>query len=128
MAYSLAAWVASHQSFLDLIKAETGPPTVKVKSAADATLAEVVINEATAAVNGSTAVLTLPILTQEDASVGGTASYAQICDGAGAPHLEVPCLQGLSAVPGSLVINTLALIEGQAFEVLSLVINPGDIL
>lgn len=128
MAYSLAAWVASHQSFLDLIKAETGAPTVKIKSSAGVTLAEVVINEATAAVNGSTAVLTLPILTQEDASVGGTASYAQICDGAGAPHHEVPCLQGLSAVPGSLVINTLALIDGQAFEVLSLVINPGDIL
>ena len=128
MAYSLAAWIGAHQSFLDLIKAETGAPTVKVKSSAGVTLAEVIINDAAAAVNGSTAVLTMPILTQEDASVGGTASFAQICDGAGAPHLEVPCLQGLSSVPGSLVINTLALIEGQAFEVLSLVINPGDIL
>ena len=128
MAYSLAAWIASHQSFLDLIKAETGAPTVKIKSPAGVTLAEVVINDATAAVNGSTAVLTLPILTQEDASVGGTASYAQICDGAGAPHLEIPCIQGLAVVPGLLVVNTLALIEGQAFEVLSLVINPGGII
>ena len=127
-AYSLQAWIDANTSLLDLIKAETGTPTIKIKSAADVTLAEVTIDEATSAVNGTTGVLTLEIDAQEDSTTAGTASYAQVCDGAGDPHIEIPCQAGSSPVSGYCVVNTLTILAGQTFDVLSASIGVGDVI
>lgn len=127
-AYSLQAWIDANTSLLDLIKAETGTPTIKIKSAAHATLAEVTIDEATSAVNGTTGVLTLEIDAQEDSTTAGTASYAQVCDGAGDPHIEIPCQAGSSPVSGYCVVNTLTILAGQTFDVLSASIGVGDVI
>ena len=127
--YSLQAWINANTSLLDLIKAETGAATIKIKSAANVTLAEVVIDEtANSAVNGTTGVLTLAILTQEDSTTEGTASYAQVCDGAGNPHIQLPCQAGTAAVAGYCVVNTLNILAGQAFDVLSASIGVGDVI
>lgn len=127
-AYSLQAWIDANTSLLDLIKAETGTPTIKIKSAADVTLAEVTIDEATSAVNGTTGVLTLEIDAQEDSTTAGTASYAQVCDGAGDPHIEIPCQAGSSPVSGYCVVNTLTILDAQTFDVLSATIGVGDVI
>ena len=126
--YSLQAWINANTSLLDLIKAETGTPTIKIKSAAGTTLAEVTIDEATSAVNGTTGVLTLEIDAQEDSTTEGTASYAQVCDGAGDPHIQLPCQAGSSAVSGYCVVNTLNILAGQTFDVLSASIGVGDVI
>ena len=126
--YSLQAWIDANTALLNLIKAETGAATIKIFDADDVELASVTIDEAASAVNGTTGVLTLAILTQEDSTTEGTASYAQVCDGAGNPHIQLPCQAGSSAVAGYCVVNTLNILAGQTFDVLSASIGVGDVI
>jgi hypothetical protein len=124
MAYSLAAWIGAHQSFLDLIKAETDPPTVKIKSAAGTVLAEATIDEADAAVSATTGALEMGISVQEDSAVTGTAAITDICDGEGVVHCSLPMQSGTAAVPGYAVMNTLNIVGGQMVDVLLVEIAP----
>jgi hypothetical protein len=126
--YSLQAWIDANTSLLTLIKAETGTPTIKIFDSGDVELASVTIDEATSAVNGTTGVLTLEIDTQEASTTAGTASYAQVCDGVGDPHIQLPCQAGSSAAAGYCVVNTLTILAGQTFDVLSASIGVGDVI
>jgi len=126
--YSLQAWIDANTSLLDLIKAVDGTPTLKIFDADDDVLATVTIDEATSAVNGTTGVLTLAIDAQEDSTTAGTASYAQVCDGAGDPHIQLPCQAGSSALAGYCIVNTLTILAGQTFDVLSASIGVGDVI
>lgn len=127
-AYSLAAYIGAQTDFLDRLKAGAGAPTIKIKSAADVTLAECVIDEATSAVSGATGVLTIAILTQEDSATGGTAAKAHFCDGDGVAHAELPCAAGTVAVADTCVVNSLSVLDGGAFDVLSASFGVGPII
>lgn len=79
--------------------------------------------------SGTTGDITIAIAAQEDSSpAGGTASYAQIIDGDGDPHIQVPCVQGTEAVAGFCVLNTLVIIAGAPLEILSVVIPAPALL
>ena len=128
-AYSLAAWVAGYTGLLGEVTSGAGTPSVKIFDADNELLATATINAATAAVNGATGTLSLPILAQEDsAPANGIASYAQIRNGDNEPTVEVPCQEGLTPVAGFCVLNTLSIAMGAPVEVLSVSIPAGTVL
>ena len=133
MAYSLAAWVASHEAFLDLVYEAAGDPTIKVKSSGGTTLAEMTLGikgTPGSSVNAETGALTLSIVAQEDASTAGVAAFVQLCDGAGAVHCELPATEGTVVQPGYAVFNSLTIIEGQQMIALQAFIapDPADVI
>jgi hypothetical protein len=127
-AYSLAAYIGAQTDFLARVNAGAGDSTIKIKDADGVTLAECVIDEAASAVSETTGVLTIAIATQEDAATGGTAAVAHVCDGDGVAHAELPCAAGTVAVPDTCVVNSLSVIEGQTFDILSTTFGVGPII
>lgn len=127
--YSLALVTAGYEAALAVILAGAGSSTVKIFDAADVELASATIDEATSEVDAVTGDITIEIDVQEDdAPAGGTASYAQILDGDGDPHVQVPCAQGSTAVAGYCVLNTLTVIEGSSVEIVSVAISAPTLL
>jgi hypothetical protein len=121
--YSVAALVAAHTSFRDLIDGGSGPGKIRIRSATDVLLAEVILTDPCGTVNGTTGQLTFAIATQEDAAVAGTAAYGEFCDSANVVHLALPCEAGTTAVSGKLVLNSLLLAGGGPVEIISAVIG-----
>lgn len=121
--YSAAALIAAHTSFRDLIDSGAGPGKIRVRSAADALLAEVVLSDPCGTVNGTTGQLTFSIATNEDAATGGTAAYGEFCDSDGDVHLALPCEAGTVAVSGKLVLNSLTLVAGGPVNIVSATIG-----
>lgn len=121
--YSVAALVAAHTAFLNLIDGGSGPGKIRVRSAADVLLAEVILTDPCGTVNGTTGQLTFTFATQEDAVTSGVAAYGEFVDSANVVHLALPCEAGTSAVSGKLVLNTLTLIGGSPLQVVSATIG-----
>lgn len=121
--YSVAALVAAHTSFRDLIDSGSGPGKIRIRSAADALLAEVVLDDPCGTINGTTGQLTFAFDAQEDAATAGTAAYGEFCDSDGDVHLALPCEAGTTAVSGKLVLNTLTLVGGGPVEIVSATIG-----
>jgi hypothetical protein len=117
--YSTAALVAAHTSFRNLIDGGSGPGKIRVRSASDVLLAEVILTDPCGTVNGTTGQLTFTFATQEDAATAGTAAYGEFCDSANVVHLALPCEAGTSAVSGKLVLNSLTLVGGGPVEIIS---------
>ena len=124
MAYSLAAWVGAHTDLMNRINAGAGASTVKIKSSAGTTLATATIDEADSSVAALTGVLQFGIAVQEANATAGVAAYAQLCDGDGAPHVELPCQAGAASVAGYAVLNTLNILGGNLVDVLLVEIAP----
>lgn len=123
--YSVAALVAAHTALRDLIDSHaTLPGVIKVRDATDLLLGTITLAKPSGTVNGTTGQLTLSIAARdESADAAGTAAYGEICDGAGAVHLALPCQAGVSAVSGKLVLNTLAIVVGGPIEITSATIG-----
>ena len=121
--YSVAALVAAHTSFRNLIDAGSGPGKIRIRSAADVLLAEAILTDPCGTVNGTTGQLAFAVATQEDAAVAGTAAYGEFCDSANVVHLALPAEAGTVAVPGKLVLNTLVLVAGGPVEIVSATIG-----
>jgi len=122
--YSAAALVAANTAFKNLIDAGTGAGSIKIRSASDVLLAQVPLVDPCGTVNGTTGQLTFAIAGPDaSADAGGTAAYAEFCDSAGLVHLALPAQAGSVAVSGYLVVNTLAVVSGSSFEVLSAVVG-----
>lgn len=118
--YSVAALVAAHTSFRDLIDAGVGPGAIKIRSAADVLLAQIPLTDPCGTVNGTTGQLTItPSASDDDADASGTAAYGEVCDSAGTVHLALPVQAGGAAVPGYLVVNSLVIVAGGVVEVVS---------
>lgn len=118
--YSVAAKVAAHTAFRDLIDAGPAAGSIKIRDAADVLLAQIPLSDPCGAVNGTTGQLTLSIAARdESADASGTAAYAEFCDSTGAVHLSLPAQQGAAAVSGYIVLNTLTIAAGGPVEVLS---------
>jgi hypothetical protein len=122
--YSVAALVAAHTAFRDLVDGETGNAKILIRDSAEVLLAEIVLNDPCGTVAAGTGQLTLGVLTQEDdAPASGTADHAELVDGAGAVHLTLPCQQGSSAVSGACVLSSLAVVAGGDVNLISAVIG-----
>jgi hypothetical protein len=118
--YSVAALVAAHTAFRDLIDAGVGPGAIKVRSATDVLLGTVPLTDPCGTVNGTTGQLTItPSGRDESADASGTAAYGEVCDSAGLVHLALPVQAGAAAVSGKLVLNTLTVVAGGPIEVLT---------
>ena len=118
--YSVAALVAAHTAFRDLIDAGTAGGSIKIRDAADVLLAQIPLTDPCGTVNGTTGQLTItPSGRDESANATGTAAYGEFCDSNGVVHLSLPAQVGADAVSGKIVINTLSIVAGGPVEVLS---------
>lgn len=122
--YSVAAKVAAHQAFADLVDSGTSAGSIKILSDADVVLAQVPLNDPCGTVSGVTGTLTLSIAGPDSsANATGTAAYGQICDASDVAYLSLPVQSGATAVPGYLVLNTLSIVAGGPVYVVSAVIG-----
>lgn len=118
--YSVAALVAAHTAFRDLIDAGTGAGFIRIRDASDVLLATIPLTDPCGTVDGTTGQLTLtPAGRDESADATGTAAYAEYCDSDGVVHLSLPAQAGTVPVAGKLVMNTLSVVAGGPVEVLS---------
>ena len=122
--YSVAAIVAANTAFLDLLDAEEGAASVKIRAANHALLANIPLADPAGTVAAETGVLTLTIDGPDNAAdASGTAAYGQICDGAGAVLCALPCAAGLAPVSGYLVLQTLTIVADGTVVLYSAVIS-----
>lgn len=123
--YSVAALVAAHTAFRDLLDSHaTLPGLIRVRDASDVLLGTVTLTDPCGSVNGETGQLTLSIAARdESADANGTAAYGELCDGSGAVHLALPCQAGTAPVSGKLVLNTLTIVAGGPIEISSATIG-----
>lgn len=116
--YSPSALAAAHTSFRDLIDAGSGAGSIDVRDSADVLLAQIPLSDPCGSVNTLTGQLTFSIAgSDEAADADGVAAYGEFCDSDGVVHLSLPAVQGVAAVPGKLVLNTLTIIAGQPLSV-----------
>lgn len=125
LTYSVAALVAAHTSFRDLIDSHaTLPGSIKARDAADVLLGTIVLSDPCGTVNGATGQLTFAATTRdESADAAGQIAYVEICDGAGAVHLAMPAQAGTVPVSGKAVFNTLTVVAGGPIEVSSITVG-----
>lgn len=117
--YSVAALVAAHTSFRDLIDSGTGAGFVRFRDAADVLLAQVPLSDPCGTVNGTTGQLTLSIAGPDSsADADGTAAYAEFCDSDGDVHLVMPTQAGTTPLSGTVALNTLEIEAGGRVDVL----------
>ena len=125
--YSAAAKVAAHTAFRDLVDVGAGLPYIRIKSAADVTLAVFNLADPCGTVNGTTGQLTLAgltgAITAPAAAATGTAAYGELCDTAGTVHLAMPCVQGAAPVSGRFVLQNLTIVAGAPVEIISATIG-----
>lgn len=118
--YSVAALVAAHTAFKNLIDAGSAGGSIKIRDAADVLLATIPLTDPCGTVNGSTGQLTLtPAGRDESADASGTAAYGEFCDSDGVVYLSMPTQAGSAPVVGKLTMNTLSIVAGGPVEALS---------
>jgi len=122
--YSVAAKVAAHTSFRDLIDAGAGAGYIAIRSSADTLLAQVPLSDPSGSVDGGTGLLTFSIAGPDsDADANGTAAYGEFCDSDATVHLSLPVQVGTSAVSGYLVVNSAGVVAGTPFSVVAATIG-----
>ena len=122
--YSVAALVAAHTAFKDLIDAGVSAGSIKIRNSADVLLAQIPLTDPCGSVNGGTGQLSItPSARDESADASGTAAYGEFCDSAGLVHLALPAQAGSAAVSGKIVINTLTIVAAGPVEVVSATIG-----
>lgn len=121
--YSVAAKVAAHTAFRDLIDSGSGAGFVRIKSAADVVLSQINLADPCGTVDGAGLLtFTLP-LSDLSANNDGTAAYAEFCDSDGDVHLALPCAAGEAAASGYFVMQTLTVLAGGPVNVLGATIG-----
>lgn len=70
--------------------------------------------------------LKMGIGAEAEATASGTAQSVVIADGAGTAHMVLGCVAGTAAVPGSCVLNSLAINTGVLVTVMDLTLPVGD--
>lgn len=116
--YSVAALVAAHTAFRDLIDGGAGAGFIRIRSAADVLLAQIPLSDPCGTINGTTGQLTFSVPGGDTVSTSGSAAYGEFCDSSGAVHLALPAQEGASAVSGKLILNTLSLVAGGPLDVI----------
>ena len=118
--YSPAALVGANTAFRDLLDSGAAAGSIKIRSAADALLAQVPLTDPCGTVNGTTGQLTITLAGRdESADASGVAAYGELCTSEGVVHLSLPAQAGGAAVSGAIVLSTLTIVAGGPVEVLS---------
>ena len=122
--YSVAALVAAHTAFRDLVDSGTAGGSIKIRDAADVLLATIPLSDPCGTVNAGTGQLTItPSGRDDSADATGTAAYAEICDSNGVVYVSLPTQQGTTPASNVLVLNTLSIVAGGPVEILSVVVG-----
>lgn len=121
--YSVAALVAAHTAFRDMIDSGPGAGTIKVRTSADALLGTITLTDPCGAVNGSTGQVTITAAAASTAAASGTAAYGELCDSTGAVHLALPAEAGSTPVSGKIVLNSLSFVNGGPIALVSCTIG-----
>ena len=122
--YSVAALVAAHTAFRDLVDSGTAGGSIKIRDAADVLLATIPLTDPCGTVNAGTGQLTItPSGRDDSADATGTAAYAEICDSNGVVYVSLPVQQGTTPASNVLVLNTLSIVAGGPVEILSVVVG-----
>jgi hypothetical protein len=123
--YSVAALVAAHTAFRDLLDSHaTLPGAIKVRDAAGVLLGTITLADPSGTVNGTTGQLTFATTTRdESADAAGTIAYVEICDGGGDVHLALPAQAGSAPVSGKAVFNTLTVVVAGPLEITSVTVG-----
>jgi hypothetical protein len=109
--YSVAALVAAHTSFRDLIDAGAGAGSIKLRDNADVLLAQIPLTDPSGTVNAGTGQLTITASGPDtSADATGTCTYGEICDSDGTVLLSLPAQEGAAPVSGSIVLNTTSVV------------------
>jgi hypothetical protein len=117
---------AAHNGLRDLLLDvhPTNPSTITVHASNDTLLATIPLAKPSGTVNGASGALTLVAGGREDsAPAGGTANYATLRDGSGNALRSLPCEQGSAPVSGKCVLRQIAIVQGTAVELVSMVIS-----
>jgi hypothetical protein len=114
--------IDAHTALLALVDAGTAG-SVKVRDAADVLLATIVLTDPAGTVHGTTGQLTITDAGPVNAVASGTAAYAELCSSAGTVYLALPAQQGVAAVSGYAVLNTLVIVSGLPVELISFTIG-----
>lgn len=117
--WSPTAKVAAHTA---LVTALAGG-AVAIYDSADTLLVTVALDSPVGTVDAGTGALTLVPDSAGTAIAAGTAAYATLLDADDAPWQSLPCESGSSAVSGKCILNTLTIVDGKAFELISWVID-----
>lgn len=108
--YSVAALVAAHTAFRDLIDSGSAAGFARFRDAADVQLAQVPLSDPCGTINGATGQLTISIAGPDaSADADGTCAYVEFCDSDGDVHLALPAQVGTVPVSGKVVMNTLVI-------------------
>lgn len=108
--YSVAALVAAHTAFRDLIDSGAAAGFARFRDAADVQLAQVPLSDPCGTINGATGQLTISIAGPDaSADADGTCAYVEFCDSDGDVHLALPAQVGTVPVSGKVVMNTLVI-------------------
>lgn len=118
--WSPAAKIAAHEALLALLDAHaTESASITIHDVDDVLLATIPLDKPSGAVNQSTGKFTLADAGREEDATAGAASYATLRDGAGDPHISLPCQAGTTPVAGKCVLNTLTIVAGAPVELVS---------
>ena len=122
--YSVAALVAAHTAFRNLIDAGAGAGLIRIRDASDVLLAEVALTDPCGTVSGTTGQFTLtPAAPDASANATGAAAYGEICNSTGVVHLALPAQAGGAPVAGKIVLNSLAIVAAGEVSIVSAVIG-----
>lgn len=121
--YSVAAKVAAHESFRDLIDGGAGAGFIRIRDADDVLLAEIPLEDPCGAVNQDTGQLVFAIDGSSTALLDGVAAYGEFCNSGSITHLSLPAAAGGSAVTGFVVLNSLVFAAGVTVSVSGAVIG-----
>jgi hypothetical protein len=122
--YAAAALVAAHTTFRDLLDSGASAGFVRVRTAADALLAQIPMTDPCGTVNAGTGRITITFSGPDPAAdASGTAAYGELCNSDGTVYLSLPAQSGAAAVSGKLVLNTLTLVAGGPVEIVSAIIG-----
>ena len=122
--YSLDALVNCGDEILALIDGGTGVGKIRIFDEDDVLLADLSLADPAGEVNILTGSLAINAATGAQYAVAsGTASYAQVTDSDNTMVLEMPTAEGVAAVSGYMVLNSLSVISGAEVSLSSGVIG-----
>ena len=111
------AKVAAHNA---LVTALGATASVSFHSSDDTELARVPLDSPAGAVNGTTGELLIePTQRDESTAADGSVNYASLRNSSNVVLQSLPCQEGTVAVSGSCVVNTLTVVAGGTFELVS---------
>lgn len=117
--YSLDALVNCGAEILALIDGGTGVGKIRIYSAEDVLLVDLLLSDPGGYVNIITGGLELdPASGTQTAIENGEAAYAQVTDSDNTMVLELPAAEGAVAAPGYIVLNALSVVSGSVVTVL----------